>query len=160
MRQLEKDEIIRGKIEYAAVIPNKKGQWQMEIKVAVTEKVLGSMPGAPAEAIPADEVLTYLHLDEDGDNEGKRRSVSRDQLNRITGVELTPDWEGPNSFLRLLEDHPESLIPKIEGATVSVIGTVAKGDPTKVFANLFWLRTKPKALTMAEVKAKFAGSPY
>lgn len=147
--------LYRGKVTHAVVVENQKGQKQLEVGVELRERLTGNKVEDGVENIAAIEALTFLHLDEDGDAEEKRRKITRDRVTKMTGVELEMSWEVASGWLRLLPDHPESLIPVIEGKEVMV---KSREYNDKTYYDLYWPRERPKAMTMAEVKAKLR--PY
>jgi hypothetical protein len=149
-------QVVSGTITYAVVTDdNKKKEKQLQIAVEVTKKLAGDKPGPADENVPPTEVVTFLHLDEAGDPESKRRNIARDRIAKLTdGVQIETEWTDAG-FLRLIEDHPESLIPKIQGKEVLLKAREYNG---KFYYDLYWPREKPKPLTMKEVLEKL--KPY
>jgi len=143
--------LFKGTITYVAVVENRNGQKQLEVGLEVNERLLSMKPEEGSEPIPTIEVQTYLHLDDDGDPEKKRQSITRDRIAKLTDTELTMDWESDTGWLRLCSDHPKSIVSALEGREV-LLKSREWNDRT--YYDLYFARSRPKALSIAEVKAK------
>jgi hypothetical protein len=152
--KLQENEIGKGKILGIALGQNRNGQLTLTIEVSVEKRVLGDREDDPTEDVTPFTVFTNLHLDEDGDVEGKRRSMARDILKRLTGVELKDDLSD-EGYLRLTEEHPKSLVKEIEDKEVMV-------KCTGKYFNLYFPRVLPVRMTLADLKkhAKSKQIPY
>jgi len=139
---------------YAVVFENQAGEKQLEIGWESAEKLLGDRLEDGTENVPSVDGVVRLHLDELGNNADTRRGITRNNLERLTGVRLEDSWESDAGFLRLAAEHPHSLVPQLVGQKVVV--EAKDGQRGGVFWNLVFPRQKAKGLTLDELKAKLA----
>lgn len=150
--KLSEGEIGKGKILGVALGPNAKGEIQLEVEVGVDRRVLGDKEDSATEDITPFTVFTSLHCDEEGDNEGKRRAMARDQIRRLTGVELSDDFT-ETGYLRLQAEHEQSVVSLIVGKDVMV-------KCTGKYFNLYFPRALRAPMSIEQLKKLKAAKPY
>lgn len=155
MSKFEDGDIVKGEILYAVVVEDKTNKLNLELGFKAKERVMGVSLDAPCETIPEVEAMTRLFLDdveEEDEKKKMRRGIARDVIEYLTGVRLDDAWKGENGYLRLTPDHPQSLVPLMEGQK-SVLFKAKAGNNGGMMWNVFVPRKKPAAKSLAEIKA-------
>lgn len=155
MQKFEADTILSGGITYATLTTKEKDgvtQAIFEIGFVANQKLLGWRPEMGVESIEEYEGFTQLGLSASND---QQRGISRDTIRKLTGVDLPDDWESADGYQRLLDEAPNSLIPGLVGKNVFV---KAREYNDKVYWNVYFPREQPKALSLAEFKAKLCAA--
>lgn len=154
--KLQHDELGRAKITYALLAIDKNEALQLEVGFEINGRLLGNKLEDGVEDIPPYESFCRLHLDEVGDAEGKRRGIAKEQLSKLLQEEVP--FEFPEEFLtRFTEEAEDSFLPKMVDVEIIV---KAQESGSKIYHNIYFPRQKPKAMTVAQLKAKMKAVSY